>query len=158
MAGPVAVGSGRVITLTVSADTSAYADNDLLFDTQELPGAFRRNGGSSLIHSVTLIDQDDQGVAIDLVFLDDSGSLGTENSAVSVTDAVAQGIAGYVSIVAADYTDLVNSQVATVRGVGLQVQAASSDSSLYVAGIVRSGTPTYTASGLILKVGVLDLA
>jgi hypothetical protein len=158
MAGPVAVGPGRVLSLTISADTSAYADNDLLFDTQEVVQAFLRPGGQLLLHSLTLLDQDDQGVAIDLVFLDDSGSLGTENAAVSVTDAVAQGIGAVVPIAVSDYTDLVNSQVASVENLGIMLQAASSDTSLYVAGIVRSGTPTYTASGLILKLGVMWLA
>ena len=158
MAGPVAVGPGRVLSLTISADTSAYADNDLLFDTQEVVQAFLRPGGQLLLHSLTLLDQDDLGVAIDLGFLDDSGSLGTENAAVSVTDAVAQGIGAVVPIAVSDYTDLVNSQVASVENLGIMLQAASSDTSLYVAGIVRSGTPTYTASGLILKLGVMWLA
>ena len=158
MAGPIAVSPGRVLTLAISADTSAYADNDLLFDTQEVPQAFRRPGGTSLIHSLILLDQDDQGVAVDLVFLSGSGSLGTENIAVSVTDAVAQTILGTASITTDLYCDLVNSQVATMRNVGLTVTADGSSTSLYVAGIVRSGTPTFTASGLILQVGLLDLA
>ena len=143
--------SDTVVTLTASLDTSAYADGDVLFDTQELTNAVRTSGGVVILQSITVLDKDDQGAEMDLVFLDANTSLGTENAAVTIADADAEDILGIVNV--STYTDLVNSQIATVTGIGLEMKADAS-TSLWVAGITR-GTPTYTAAGLIIKFAFL---
>lgn len=148
------VGASKVLDLTLTLDTNAYADNDVLADTQEISGAFRAAGGTITLQSITVLDESDQGQALDLVFLDAAVSIGTENGAVGVTDANARSILGRVSIGAGDFYDLVGSRVATLYGIGLVLQAQSTDRSLYVAAISR-GTGTYAAAGIRLKLGVL---
>lgn len=147
----VANGGANVIDVTLVADTSIYADNDVLAVPQEITGVFNRLGGRARLESIVLLDGDDQGTEIDLIFMNANGTLGTINAAVSISDADAAKIVGHVSIVAADFTDLINSQLATKRGLGLVMEAAAASSSLWIAAVVRSGTPTYTASGLKLK-------
>jgi hypothetical protein len=102
---------------------------------------------------VTVLDKDDQAADFDLIFLDAATSIGTEDAAVDITDAEAEDVIGCVSIVAADYVDLIANQVATKTGIGLEMKTDGS-TSLYVAGVTR-GTPTYSASGVIIKFGFL---
>ena len=124
-----------------------------MFDTQEIALAARTSGGILILQSVTVLDKDDQAAAFDLVFLDTNTSIGTEDSAVSISDANAEDIIGAISIAATDYVDLVGSQFATKSGIGLEMKAESS-TSIWVAGITR-GTPTYTASGVLIKFAFL---
>lgn len=144
---------GDVLDLTLSLDTSAYADNDVLAAPQEVTGFFRVSGGRARLQSVVLLDEDDQGQDIDLIFLNADGSLGAENAAFGPTDAVARTVVGTLSIVAADYCDAGNSMIASGE-VNMLMEAAAASTSVWVGAVVRSGTPTYTASGIRLKLGV----
>lgn len=154
--GALAVGGvSTIVDVTLSLDTDQYADGDVLADNQEVTNAVRVNDGTGIIHSITLLDKDDQGAALDLVFLQTSGSLGTENSAVSVADGDADDILGVVEIGAGDYVDLVNSQIVTKDNVGIVIKGASGGTSIYIAAVSR-GTGTYTASGITIKLGILQ--
>jgi hypothetical protein len=149
------VARDEVFEVTLSLDTNAYADGDVLADTQELDGAaLTENGGTAILQSIQVIDLDDQGQAMDIVLLRSDVSIGTENSAVSVSDANADEIVAIVEVASGDYVDLVNSQIAEVGSIGKMIEAASSDDALYIAAISR-GTGTYTASGVKVRVGLL---
>ena len=147
-------GNSSVFEVTLSLDTNAYASGDVLADTQAMTACMRVDAGTAVVHSITLLDEDDQAQALDLLFLRTNVSIGTENSAVSVTDANAREIMGVVEVAAADYVDLVGSQIVTKTNVGIVVDAAAGADDLYVAAISR-GTGTYTASGIRLMVGLL---
>lgn len=140
----------RVIDVTPVLDTNAYADNDVLFVPVAVPGT---TNAALKVVSVVVVDAADQAQDIDLVFSEGSVTLGTINTAVNISDADAAKVLGVVPVLIADYSDLVNSQVATKRGVDLVVQA---NAQLYVGGVCRSGTPTYAASSLLLRIGVED--
>lgn len=142
----------NVLELTLSVDTAIYATGDVLADTQELTNFFPVAGQAASINSVAVLDEDHQGGAFDLVFLKSNVSLGTENLAVSISDANAREILGIVSVVAGDYVDLVGSYLATICPVGLVVKTATA--SVWIAAISRDAK-TYTASGLKLKIGIL---
>lgn len=134
-----------VIDVTLVTDTNAYADNDVLVVPQAVAGYF-----VGTLKSVVLLDEADQAQDIDLVFFNASASLGTINGAVGITDADAAKIIGVVSLLTTDYSDMVNSQVATKRQIDLPLKTQS----LYIGAVVRSGTPTYAASSLKLKLGI----
>jgi hypothetical protein len=102
-----------------------------------------------------VLDKDDKGTALDILFLKTDVTIGTENSAVSISDANADEILGVVEIAAADYVDLVNSQIASKPNLSLVVESDSGSQSLYVAAISRAAS-TYTASGITLKIGILQ--
>ena len=156
MGNPIVALPGTVYTLTLSTPAEAVDDNDVLADRQEITDVFRRNGSAAILHSIVVLDEDDQGVEMDIVFLDSDVTIGTEDAAVSITDANARKIIGIVNIPAANYVDLIANQVATIDDIGLMMQAASSSTSLWVAAITR-GTPTHTASGLKLKFAISQL-
>lgn len=150
------IATGEVFTFTPVLDTDPYAANDVLFVPIEIEDFFKVEGGTRTIHSIVVLDGDDQGQDFDLLFLDATGTVGTINSAVSISDADAAKILGYVSLVAEDdATDLVNSHLYTKAAVGLEVKAGAASTSLFVAGVLRSGTPTFTASGMRIKIGCL---
>lgn len=140
-----------VFDVTLTLDTSAYADGDILADTQSVGAVFLNSGGGRTLMSVHVLDEDDQGMGFDLIFLDANTSLGTENAAPSISDANARGIIGRVAMSSADFYDIGGSRIATRTGVNLPLQGNAS-STLYVAAISR-GTGTYSASGIRLKLG-----
>lgn len=145
-----------VYDLTPVLDTNAYAANDVLFVATEVKGVFGRTGQARALHSVVVLDGDDQNADFDLVFGNATFTLGTINSAVSISDTDAAKLIGHVSLLAAsDATDLVNSRFYSRSAIGLTLRPTYGSGSLWVAGILRSGTPTYSASGMKMKLGFL---
>jgi hypothetical protein len=143
----------QVIDVTPVLDTNAYADNDVLFVPIVLP-TYRADGGNGparKLVSVVILDEADQAQDIDLLFFDGNVTLGTINAAVNISDADARKCLGTVSVLIADYCDTINSQIATKRDINLIMQAPA-----YIAGVCRSGTPTYAASSLKIKLGFED--
>lgn len=143
-----------VVDVTLSADTAILADNDVIAAPQEVTNFFRVPGGVVKLHSVMLLDGDDQNTDIDLIFLNATGSVGAENAAFTVADAVAATVIGYVELLAAThYVDFIDSRWAYKSNLD-QVMKGGDTSSVWVGAICRSGTPTYTAAGLKLKLGI----
>lgn len=149
------VGQADVIDVTLSADTAILADNEVIAAPQEVTNFFRIGGGVVKLHSVYLLDGDDQNQDIDIFFLNAAGNIGAENAAFSPDDTNAAMIIGYVSLLAAShFTDNINSRSAYRGDLSLMLKAADNTTSIWVAAVCRSGTPTYTASGLKLKLGI----
>lgn len=146
-----------VKSLTPTLDTNAYADGDVLFVSTELSGLTKKTGGRLELHSVIASDGDDQNIGFDLVFSNAQITLGTINAAVSISDADAATIVGYCSLTTTESKDLINSRLFVLGNIGITMQLADTASSLWVAGIVRGGTPTYSASGMKLKFGFLGV-
>lgn len=142
-----------LIEVTLSLDTNIYADGDVLAATQEVAGVFRANYVRGLLRSVVLLDKDDQGVALDLVFLRSNVALGTENAAPNISDTNAEAVLGIVNVAAADYVDLGGARVAT-KILTAPLPLESTTTSLWLAAITRGGTPTHSAAGIIVKLGM----
>jgi hypothetical protein len=146
-------GSSNLLDVVLTLDTNVYASGDVLAATQAVASAVPTNGGHALLHSLVVNDKDDQGQAMDLVFLRTDVSIGTENAAVSIADADASEILGIVSIAAGDFLDLGGCRVATVPSIGLVLEADAASSSIFIAAISR-GTGTYSATGVTVKIGL----
>ena len=149
--------ASTVVDVTLSLDTGGYADGDVLADTQSVASVFREAGGRVELQSVHVLDEDDNGIAFDLIFLNANTSLGSENSAPDITDSEARDIVGRVSIATGDYIDLGACRIADKVNIGLVMQATSASTTLYLGAITRGGTPTYTASGIKLKLAFRQL-
>ena len=135
-------------------EAASNADGDVIFTFTEIPNVVAVNGGASLLHSVQLLDDDDNGGKIDLVFQTDDTTLGTLGAAVSESDANAGDILGFVSL--ETYFDGINWQISSKTNIGLVLKAASGTKSLYVAGVNRNGdAQTATAAGIHLRIGVI---
>ena len=144
-----------VKTLTLSLDTSAYANGDLLADTQVIDNALRLTGGTGRIRSIAVLDEDDQTPYTFTVFvLDANVSLGTENSAISVTDANARNLIAAVDFATTDCRDMINSRFYYKSGLDIPITAISATDDIAIALAVITGTPTHTASGIRVRIGI----
>ena len=151
--------SDNLVEVTPVLSTDAYADEDILFTTTEIPLAVLPNWGSAILQSITILDKDDKGGAFDIYFMDVSTTIGTINAAENMSDALLAGILTKVSVTAGDYVNLANGQIAIKsageKGMGaILVPATRTSTSLYFAGISQD-TETYTAAGLVFKFGFL---
>lgn len=152
-------GSSTLIDITPTLDTSAYASGDTLFLANTLTNVMNDTGGTAILESICVIDKANQKQAIDLIFLDvtPASSFGAANAAYAMADSDAVNILGRISIAAADYvSSSTNSAEATVKAIGLLLKAVAGSKNLYVIGVCRSGTPTYGASDLKLRIGFLQ--
>ena len=147
----------EIIRVTPTLSTAVYADDDVFFDATEIPEAVLGKGGCSLLHAITIINEDDLAHDHDLVFMEVQTNLGTINSAVGTgglwTNVLAKA-AGVCGIVRVDWsdspTDLVNNLVWHSAGLAsstvttpfpMMLQATPGSKSVYFAGVSRSGTP-----------------
>ncbi len=139
-----------VVDVTPVLSTGAYAQNDVLFDFTDVD----LGQGSPVrgtINAFTLLDKDDNGNQVS-VFVSDSStaSLGTVNSAVTITDADAATILGYVDT-GETYEDLIASKIVRPSAFS-PIGFNSSTGSIYVGGVLRGAvTPTHTASGIVIR-------
>lgn len=148
-------GSGGSIEVTLSLDTSAYSSGDVLADTQVITNAVRVAGGRGYLHSMSVYDQDDQGVAFDVYILSANVSMGTENAAPSISDSDGLKVRAIVPVATTDYKDLGGIKYAQIRNIGAGPIIPDSGRDLYVAVVNGTGTPTYTASGVRLRFSFL---
>lgn len=142
-----------VITIDATVDTNAYAEGDVAFATQEVAGFSTAADITSILQSVVVIDPDDQGIGIDLIFFNANTTLGTENSAPDLDDTEVLTVIGRVQVGAGSFYDLGANRVACVYGIGLPMKAGTGGS-VWMAGIAR-GAPTYAGGHIYIKLGVL---
>ena len=146
-----------VLDHTPTCDTSAYAQHDVLFNLEAVTlgaGASEARPVRGTINNFVLLDKDDNGNQITVFFSDSSAaSLGTVNSAVSITDAHAATNLGQVDK-GTGYEDLINSKSVQPSAFS-PIPFVSTDDKIYVGGVLRgSATPTHTASGITMRIGI----
>lgn len=142
---------GGEILITPTLDAGAYASGDVLFAPVELENVVLDTKGASILRTITVLDSAEQKQAIDLLFFnEDPGSIGAANAALSMSDSEFASFIGRVSILAADFTSASGNADAT-KLLEMLLPAKTKKRSIWVAGVCRSGTPTYGASGLTIK-------
>ena len=143
-----------VSEVRLNLDTAVYASGDLLCQAVELENVCVPNY-PAFIESVTLLDYDDQGGALDLIFFRaNPGSLGVVNVALAISNAQAEMVLGVVNVAAADYTDLGAQRIAQPQFYPIKVRALDGSASIWVAGAGRSAS-TYAGGRMLLKCGVV---
>ena len=151
-----AVPAVKVVEINPPLDTAIYAAGDLLFDSVVISNAARAVGGYCVLTSVTVIDKADISPQITLVVADSMLDFGTVNTAPSLADADAGKICGSVAIVTADYIDIGGSRVATKGNLNIVCKAPVDSAHLALAGLVTTGTPTFGATDLTVKLGFVQ--
>lgn len=151
-------GALNIIDVDLVVNTAQYADADLLSDKVEVEGVFNPNHHTALIQSLHILDDGDQGAALDILFFTASATLGTINAALNASDGVLSKLVGVVEVAAGDYVDLINAQYAIPQFNPFVIRADDSDKteqSLWIAAVSR-GTPTYTGTDdLHVRIGLL---
>jgi hypothetical protein len=140
--------TNRTVTVTPVLDTNAYTANDVLFPTIELD--FGNQLVSGVIKHASILDTDDQASqTITLYFAGSTFTLGTANSAISISDADAEKLLGTAAVTTS--TDLIGSRFGQNTDIGLPFTVNSG--SLFVAAST-GGAGTHSASGLKLRVTI----
>ncbi len=144
----------NVVEVELEVDTAAHAASDVVCQPYELVDIALPNG-CVVIQTLVLTDYDDQGSALEAVFMREPVTVGANNATFAIPDTQVQHVVGVVDIAATDYADFDQNQVATVANVGIVAKPdPSTPTSLWVA-LTTSGTPTYAGGRLTLKVGAL---
>ena len=155
-----------IIRVTPTLSTAQYQDGDVLFVATEIPNAVKGNGGCSKLVAAYILDQSDIADSdIQLIFSEGNTALGSINETANISDAnlEALNICGYARCTSAQAqtdADIDNARIHQIlpgSGAGENVsplmflQAASDSTSVYVQGILASGTtPTYAADDIDL--------
>lgn len=154
------ISTGRklvVLSATPTLDTLAYASGDSLHTTVMTFNNVNPNGaGASLsgtVRGLTIIDKDAQGIALELWLYDTAITPAAANNAHSISDADAAHCLGIISVPSANWFASALNKIGSVYTIDLPFQTA--DGKLY-GHMVTRGTPTYTASGLVVNLLVTD--
>jgi hypothetical protein len=152
------VGTTVVKSVTLTTDTSAYANGDVIADTQQVDAAFRIADGTGVLQAISVFDADDQTPYSFTIYLHrTSTSIGTENGGITISDAnAAAGIIGAVAFTPGDCFDLINGRMYFRSGLGIPVSAVSGTDDLYISMVGVVGTPTHTASGITVLLHILQ--
>ena len=146
-----------VITLTPATTTAECVAGDVIFQADELTNMVSVPAGTCMVHSIGILDDDDNGQDIDIVFMDTTGLLDATSAGGTAIDAadgvIADAIIGVVQITS--YFDGIAWQYGYKTNIGLVLKAPSASKSIYVSAVNRGSTATWTAAGLRLKIGVI---
>jgi hypothetical protein len=133
-------------------DTAIHASGDLLAQPVEIKHAVKEKG-VSVVASVEIIDYDDQGADLSLLFFGENpGSLGTLNAAMAINDPTATKCLGFITV--DSWLDIGAQQLGTETLTTLAVRSTDDDASIWVAAI-SGGTGTYATGKLLLRLGLL---
>lgn len=146
----------RIVDVTLVADTLIYAAADVIVATQAISNLSRVKNIGGLLKSLILIDEDDQKAALDIYFLDANVSFAAANAPAAPSDAAARSLLGKVAVLTTDYRDLGGVATASFTNLDMILKPALDSSDVYVAVVNGAGTPTYTAAGLKLRLGIID--
>ena len=148
----------KIIRVSPTLDTNAYAQNDVLFTATEIPSCVLGLGGCSKLVAMYVIDKSNTDSDIDFYFSEGNTALGTINATADISDAnlVNNNICGVARLdanqasVGAGLDNARIFQVMPLTGTSedsnatMLLQSADDKSSVFVQGILTSATtPTY---------------
>jgi hypothetical protein len=147
---------GLLVTVRPTLDTSIYASGDVLFAATKVPEVAQDTKGMAYLRTLVACDLSNQKQAIDLLFFNqDPGSIGGLNNAVTLSTAQLLTLIGVISLGTTDWTTGQSGTNAYAQKLQeMLIPCAKSLKDIWVAGVVRSGTPTYGASSLILNIAL----
>ena len=151
----------RIIRVTPTLSTDAYAQGDVLFVATEIPHAVMGKGECSRLLAAFCLSQAHANAEdFDVYFTEANTALGTINATANISDANIEAI-GLCGIMKVDADVAVTAQLDTSKvnqlinlngalaSQPILLQAATDSTSLYFQAIITSGTtPTYAADDL----------
>jgi len=161
------VGTGKsnfkIITVTPTLNTDAYATGDVLFDgAVEIPDAVIGKGGCSKLLNMFVVDFGEETFDANFYFSSANTSLGSINTSANISpaDIASLGLNGvaYQDIDQATSSYLDNATVNQILGLSgsgeafspTLIQAADDSTSVYCQAIISSGTPTFAVGDIRL--------
>ncbi len=150
-------GKSIVVSVTPTLDTNIYASGDQLCTANVLTAALDNTKGTGAILSVIVLDKQKRNAAMEILFFNSEPTIASAvNAALDISDSeMAAKFLGKVSVAGADYIDLLGCSVCAKVNVGILLQGVAGSRDLYMV-LQSKGTPTYAASDLVIKVGILQ--
>ena len=146
-----------LIDVQPTVDDSAYAAGDLMFNPIEIPFAAAVNGGTAILQSISVANDDALTGAFDIILTSNDDAPGTLNNAVSgesgLSDANADSILGIVTI--SNMVDVGGCSIGSKANIGLVLKAAASSRSIYAWGIAQSTDNPTATGGYKLRFGIV---
>ena len=147
-----------LIDVEPTVDTSAYQAGDLMFNPIKIENAVAVKGGSAILQSVAVANDDALTGAFDLVVTASDDAPGTLNNAVSgesgLSDANADLILGITSI--SNMVDVGGCSIGSKQNIGMVIKAESTTRDVYVWGIAQSTDNPTGATGYKLRFGIVQ--
>ena len=152
---------GKIIRVTPTLSTDAYAAGDVFFTATEIPNAVSNRGGVSMLVAMYAVDTSDNADDILFVFSEKgTNNLGTINASAGISDdnLLANDILGTTFLDSSDAdsaANIDNSKIHQVLGASgsnenpnhnMLLKAADGSTSVYIQAILTSSTtPTFAA-------------
>lgn len=152
--------TAQVIRVVPTLDTGIYAAGDRLGSIQEITGASVENGKGSVLDSITVVDLNNQKIAMDIYFFSQLPTVASaDNTAIDISNANLAYLIGRVNIATGDYVEIKASTnaVACIKNIKLALISTADNNHIYAVVVTRGGTPTYSAAGLEFKYGLENL-
>lgn len=167
MASNIPYPNKKIIRVVPTLSTDAYAQQDVLFTSVEIPNAVFANGGCSTLSNMFVVDRSDQSdVDIQFFFTEKNTALGTQNATADISAANMKsiGVCGFAELdgnLDTSGNSIDNVKIHRIIGTNINddnaaipltlLQAESDTTSVYVHAIIKNSvTPTYAADSLDL--------
>jgi hypothetical protein len=141
----------RQVIVTPTMDTSALSTGRVAcaqFAVNSIAPGIDLNFN---ITGLSILDKDDQSFSGLVWLLKSNISMGSNNSAISVTDANAENIIGVIPFYQSEFMDGIVWKRWENMSLRKPIVPVSGTSAIYAQISITEGTPTFTASGLILS-------
>ena len=156
---------GNIVRVIPTLDAgTAYAQHDVLFASTEIPNAVPSRGGISKLVRIDLYNHKDTTCDIDLIFTQNQANLGTLNSAVGSGSLWTETLVKSAKFLGSVSWDVSDSEVDLINGITstaveassanighhmpMLVQSTGGSTSIYFAGIDRTGSIDFGADDL----------
>lgn len=142
---------GRDIAITT--DGTAKDAGDVVGGLLTIPISPNGQDTTGKITRLHVIDDDAQAAALKIYFFDSAPASIADDAAFTLSAANIKKIIGSVSIATGDYVTIGSERFAEKDGTDVNIEFSAPSGTLY-AYVVCTATPTYSASGLSLRIWV----
>ena len=149
-----------LIDVTLTTAIGTINDDYVVSSAIEIPNAVAVNGGTAIIQSILLYNDDNsvESPGLELIFAQQDTDIGTIDAAITMEDVDAIGnILGSTTVTNWSIMKAGDHEFAVKSNIGLVVKAASGTTSIYAHVINRSGgnyTPSSTTA-LTARIGIV---
>ncbi len=150
----VNTGKSVRVPVTPTISVTIYAAGDAVGGLLTFTNAARYTGGGGIIQGVTLIDKDQERVAMQLILFNQSFSVTADNSPFNPSDADLANHIAAINIATAS-TDYFNFATNSVTFKEVNIPFVASGGTSIFGQLVTQGTPTFTTTSDLIV--ILDL-
>ena len=147
-----------VIDVEPTIDTNAYQAGDILFEPIKIENAVAVKGGSAILQSIAVANDDALVGSFDLVLTGSDDSPGSLNAVLAdgtgLSDANADLVLGITSVT--NMVDVGGCSIGSKQNIGMVIKAEATTRDVYVWGIAQRTDKPTAATGYKLRFGIVQ--